>query len=43
MAINVAPTGLTRDLVERGKSGRPVRIGLIGCGEMGTDILTGVA
>jgi predicted homoserine dehydrogenase-like protein len=43
MAINVAPTGLTRDLVERGKSGKPIRIGLIGSGEMGTDIVTGVA
>jgi predicted homoserine dehydrogenase-like protein len=43
MAINVAPIGLTRDLVERGKSGKPIRIGLIGSGEMGTDIVTGVA
>ncbi|WP_378949804.1 NAD(P)H-dependent oxidoreductase [Mesorhizobium sp. ANAO-SY3R2] len=43
MAINVAPVGLARDLVERGKSGKPIRIGLIGCGEMGTDIVTRVA
>lgn len=43
MAINVAPTGLARDLVERGKSGKPIRIGLIGSGEMGTDIVTRVA
>lgn len=43
MAINVAPTGLARDLIERGKSGKPIRIGLIGSGEMGTDIVTRVA
>ncbi|MGB3501659.1 MAG: NAD(P)H-dependent oxidoreductase [Mesorhizobium sp.] len=43
MPINVAPTGLARDLVEREKSGRPIRIGLIGSGEMGTDIVTRVA
>src|SRR5690606_15720981 len=36
-------TGLARDLAERGASGRPIRIGLIGCGEMGTDIVTQVA
>lgn len=43
MTINVAPVGLTRDLIERQKSGKPIRIGLIGCGEMGTDIVTRVA
>lgn len=43
MAINVAPTGLARDLIARAESGRPVRIGLIGSGEMGTDIVTRVA
>jgi len=43
MPINVAPTGLARDLVEREKSGKPIRIGLIGSGEMGTDIVTRVA
>jgi len=43
MSINIAPTGLARDLSERGKSGKPIRIGLIGCGEMGTDIVTRVA
>lgn len=43
MSINVAPTGLARDLDERARSGRPIRIGLIGCGEMGTDIVTRVA
>jgi predicted homoserine dehydrogenase-like protein len=43
MAINVAPTGLARDLIARAETGRPVRIGLIGSGEMGTDIVTRVA
>jgi predicted homoserine dehydrogenase-like protein len=43
MGINVAPTGLARDLLARADSGRPVRIGLIGSGEMGTDIVTRVA
>ncbi|QCL98155.1 NAD(P)H-dependent oxidoreductase [Agrobacterium tumefaciens] len=43
MSINVAPTGLARDLVARENSGRPIRIGLIGSGEMGTDIVTRVA
>jgi predicted homoserine dehydrogenase-like protein len=40
---NVALTGLARDLVARADEGRPVRIGLVGCGEMGTDIVTQVA
>lgn len=43
MPINVAPTGLARDLQNRAASGRPIRIGLIGSGEMGTDIVTRVA
>ncbi|ANT50297.1 NAD(P)H-dependent oxidoreductase [Mesorhizobium amorphae] len=43
MTINVAPTGLARDLAERAKTGKPIRIGLIGSGEMGTDIVTRVA
>ena len=40
---NVALTGLARDLEQRAEDGRPVRIGMIGCGEMGTDIVTQVA
>ncbi|MCO0638200.1 homoserine dehydrogenase, partial [Lutimaribacter sp. EGI FJ00014] len=40
---NVALTGLARDLARRAEEGRPVRIGVIGCGEMGTDIVTRVA
>ena len=43
MPINVAPTGLARDLQIRADSGKPIRIGLVGCGEMGTDIVTQVA
>ena len=43
MASNVRLTGLARELAERGASGKPVRIGLVGLGEMGTDIFTGVA
>ncbi|AMS44823.1 NAD(P)H-dependent oxidoreductase [Aminobacter aminovorans] len=43
MTINVAPVGLARDLAERGRSGKPIRIGLIGSGEMGTDIVARVA
>ena len=43
MASNVSLTGLARDLKERGKSGKPIRIGLVGSGEMGTDIVARVA
>lgn len=43
MSINVAPTGLARDLLARADTGKPIRIGLIGSGEMGTDIVTRVA
>ncbi|RWO61653.1 NAD(P)H-dependent oxidoreductase [Mesorhizobium sp.] len=37
---NVALTGLARDLAKRAAEGRPVRIGVIGSGEMGTDLVT---
>ncbi|MDQ6436657.1 NAD(P)H-dependent oxidoreductase [Mesorhizobium sp. LHD-90] len=37
---NVALTGLGRELAERAANGRPVRIGVIGSGEMGTDLVT---
>jgi len=43
MATNVALTGLARDMQARADGGRPIRIGLIGSGEMGTDIVTRVA
>ena len=37
---NVVLTGLARDLARRADEGRPVRIGVIGTGEMGTDLVT---
>ena len=43
MPTNVSLTGLARDLAERDDAGKPVRIGLVGSGEMGTDIVTRVA
>ena len=39
---NITPSGLAADLEKRAASGRPIRIGLIGSGEMGTDIVTQV-
>ncbi|TCQ81144.1 putative homoserine dehydrogenase-like protein [Ochrobactrum sp. BH3] len=43
MTTNVALVGLARDLQLRAETGKPIRIGLIGAGEMGTDIVTQVA
>lgn len=43
MATNVALTGLARDLAARAEAGSPIRIGLVGAGEMGTDIVSRVA
>ncbi len=43
MPTNVALTGLARDLAAKADSGRPIRIGLVGAGEMGTDIVSRVA
>ena len=37
---NVVLTGLARELARRADEGRPVRIGVIGTGEMGTDLVT---
>ncbi|MBZ9817768.1 NAD(P)H-dependent oxidoreductase [Mesorhizobium sp. CA7] len=37
---NITLTGLARDLARRAAEGRPVRIGVIGSGEMGTDLVT---
>ena len=37
---NIALTGLARDLARRADEGRSVRIGVIGSGEMGTDLVT---
>ncbi|WP_019223904.1 NAD(P)H-dependent oxidoreductase [Bartonella rattaustraliani] len=42
MASNVSLTGLAHDLKQRAESHPPIRIGLIGCGEMGTDLLSSV-
>jgi len=43
MPINISPIGLARDLQTRADTGKPIRIGLVGSGEMGTDIVTRVA
>lgn len=43
MAANVADIGLAKALAGRADSDRPVTIGLIGAGEMGTDIVSQVA
>lgn len=43
MPTNVALTGLARDLARKADSGTPIRIGLVGAGEMGTDIVSRVA
>ncbi|MBX3576534.1 MAG: homoserine dehydrogenase [Rhizobiaceae bacterium] len=40
MMTDIALTGLARDLARRADEGRPVRIGVIGSGEMGTDLVT---
>ncbi|MEM8870472.1 MAG: homoserine dehydrogenase, partial [Pseudomonadota bacterium] len=40
MPSNISLTGLAKDLKARADAGQPVRIGLIGAGEMGTDIVT---
>lgn len=37
---NVHLTGIARDLKARADAGRPIRIGVIGSGEMGTDLVT---
>ncbi len=37
---NVHLTGLARDLATRAETGKPIRIGVIGSGEMGTDLVT---
>ena len=39
----VARTGLAAELAALEEAGRPIRIGLVGVGEMGTDIVTQVA
>ena len=43
MPHTIALTGLARELAERADSGRPIRVGVIGSGEMGTDLVTQMA
>lgn len=43
MTSNIALTGLAKDLSDRARAGKPVRVGLVGSGEMGTDIVTRAA
>jgi len=38
--VNVHLTGLASDLAARAEAGPPIRIGIIGSGEMGTDLVT---
>ena len=40
MTTQIALTGLARDLAARAETGRPIRVGVIGSGEMGTDLVT---
>jgi Predicted homoserine dehydrogenase len=40
MTVNIALTGLARDLAARAETGKPIRVGVIGSGEMGTDLVT---
>ena len=40
--INISPSGLAADLQNRALSGRPIRIGVVGSGMMGGDIVTQV-
>ena len=38
--ISIAARGLAADLAAREEAGNPIRVGIIGCGEMGTDLVT---
>lgn len=40
MTTNITLTGLARDLAARADSGKTIRVGVIGSGEMGTDLVT---
>ncbi|PXA99167.1 homoserine dehydrogenase [Nostoc sp. 3335mG] len=40
MTTKIALTGLARDLAARADQGKPIRVGVIGSGEMGTDLVT---
>lgn len=39
----IAAHGLAADLGAREDQGKPIRVGIIGCGEMGTDLVTQIA
>lgn len=39
----IVARGLAADLATREASGKPIRVGIIGCGEMGTDLVTQIA
>ncbi|HWJ86734.1 MAG TPA: homoserine dehydrogenase [Pelagibacterium sp.] len=41
--MNISRTGIARDLQRRAETGKPIRLGLIGSGEMGTDLVTQVS
>ncbi|MCD7061356.1 NAD(P)H-dependent oxidoreductase [Pelagibacterium xiamenense] len=38
----ISKTGIARDLEARAETGKPIRLGIIGSGEMGTDLVTQV-
>ena len=40
MTTSIALTGIARDLAARAETGKPIRVGVIGSGEMGTDLVT---
>ncbi|WP_332698411.1 NAD(P)H-dependent oxidoreductase [Devosia sp.] len=40
MTASIALTGLARELAARAETGKPIRVGVIGSGEMGTDLVT---
>ena len=42
-ANTIAARGLAADLAAREEAGKPIRVGIIGCGEMGTDLVTQIA
>lgn len=41
--VSITKTGIARDLQLRAETGKPVRVGIIGSGEMGTDLVTQVS
>ncbi|SDG14458.1 NAD(P)H-dependent oxidoreductase [Pelagibacterium luteolum] len=41
--MTITKTGIARDLQLRAETGKPIRLGIIGSGEMGTDLVTQVS